>query len=397
MEAISVDEPDIIELLGEQSAPRAISALADGVFICGRQHSGNTMLAALMGRFDRFVATQDEEIFFECRSRLERMRSAVERAKWISQHLNLKKPELEQRVSEQLLAWARAHPRAGALEVFQKATALSTVALGKRAWARKATSYIFHADEILREMPNVRMIYLLRNPFDLAASIKRRDPSREHIVGTALSWNRGAELATHFEQRHPSRMHLVRYEKLVTVPEEKVKRLCKFLDESFTPQLLEVPQINSSDNPYELLNDKKGMSQEHLYYYMDVLSDAEIVAIQLLTSRTLLRRLYPDLPHFKRSYPTSAWMKALLLIAGGVFRYPVQVTRHSMRNRYPLRDYLLRRVRVMMGFKEPSKGEQIRGQWVARPAIAGMIAALLGVIYALASIGISRVSSFFIN
>jgi hypothetical protein len=197
-------------------------------------------------------------------------------------------------------------------------------------------------------MPNVRLIYLLRNPFDLCASMKRRNGHREHIVGSALSWSRGAEMALRFENEFPDRVHVICYEKLVTDPEPTIQRLCRFLDKPYDPSLLDVPVINTSDQPYQLEEGRRGLSAAHIYYYKQQLTATEIIATGMLCSREILRRAYPDLPHRSQRRSWSAMLGAIGLITSGLLRYPVAAIRQSRRNMLPFRDYILRRMKVLL-------------------------------------------------
>lgn len=355
--------------------------LPDGVFVCGRQHSGNTMLTALLGRMSNFVVTLDEDYFLEARPALDKLPDAIHRARWFGSHLQLRHPQLEAAITKDLLAWAQQHPAADAVSVFRKACALTASTLGKRSWARKATSYIFHADTILNQMPGVRLIYLVRNPFDIIASMKLRQPKREYIVGAALSWTSGIDQALRYEKRFPDRVHVMRYEKLVTDPEAKAKRLCAFLGEIYDPSLLDVPRINTSDQPHAEHASEQGMSASHINYYMTTLSDAEIVATEMLCQRRHLRQLYPSLPHYSRRYPAMVRLKAMWLIASGFIRYPLSVVKRVRRSAFPLRVYLLRRATALWKVPWGSR----RGLFGAglRPALAGLIAVLLGLIAAL--------------
>lgn len=353
---------------------------APGVFVCGRQHSGNTMLASLLGRLDGYVSTLNEEMLFECRPMLDTLPDAAARAQWVGRHLNLDQPQLESRIGEALCAWANAHPSADALAVFQKAAALCAELTGNRCWARKATSYIFHADIILREMPNVKLIYLLRNPFDLCASVKRRHSEREHVVGPVLSWSSGTLTALRYEREYPDRFHVIRYEKLVNSPEEKIRRLCKFLGVHYDPSLLDVPQINFSDKPYELASDQRGFTASRIYGYMKHLTPAEILAAQMLCNRGLLERLYPQLPHQEMQWPLVTRFKAIGLIAAGWVRYPMMVFLHARKHAFPMGAYIKQRLGVYFSSR---RSVARRGTLVIKPSIAGLIAVLLGVIFTL--------------
>ncbi len=334
----------------QRTSAEHIADCADGLFVCGRQHSGNTMVTALLGQFEDVVAmSMSEEFFLEYRTKLDRLPDSVARAEWVSRHLFLQQPLVEEQVSSALKTWAAEHSSAGALDVFQKAGALIVAALGKGMWARKATSYIFHAKKILEEMPNVRLLYCLRNPFDLCASKKRRDAKGEHVVGLALSWKRGLELALACEQRYPGRVHVVCYEELVAEPERIVRALCEFLGKPYSDALLEVPRVNTSDQPYQVVEGAKGMDTSRVHLYMERLTPAEIVATQMLCPRSLVRRFYPDLPHLTKRYSWITHLKAIALILAGVVRYPPAAFKHARRNKFRTVEYMLRRIKALVG------------------------------------------------
>ena len=62
----------------QASAAQPAADYADGIFVCGRQHSGNTLLTTLLGEVDGVVAmAMSEEVFLECRAKVDRMPDAV--------------------------------------------------------------------------------------------------------------------------------------------------------------------------------------------------------------------------------------------------------------------------------------------------------------------------------
>ena len=297
-------------------------------------------------------------------------------------HLYLQQPEIEEQIASDLKAWAAAHRQADALEVFQKAGA-DRCGAGQADVGRKATSYIFHADEILQEMPNVRLIYLVRNPFDLSASVKRRRPHGEHVVGSAVSWRRGVETAMRCQSRYPGRVHIIRYENLVSEPERQVRRLCTFLGKRYDDSLLEVPLVNTSDRVYEVIEGAKGMDASRMYVYMARLTPAEIVATQMLCPAAMLQEWYPELPHGTQRNSLLTYVKAALLIAMGMVRYPMTAMFHARRYRFGVFAYMA--LRIKAAFAWGSRGSASAFGPTLRPTLAGLVAVVMGVILALSS------------
>jgi len=145
-----------------------------GVFIMGRQHSGNTFLTRILGNTLNFFMDDNENSWFEQIPVLEKATSPEERVQHSTKHLLKGKPELAQQFLPEFQNWSKQHPNANVYELFLNSMETVTLAAEKENWVLKATSYIFYAEEILSNCPNVKLIYIMRNPLDLTASTKKR-------------------------------------------------------------------------------------------------------------------------------------------------------------------------------------------------------------------------------
>jgi hypothetical protein len=320
-----------------------------GVFICGRQHSGNTMLTHLIGRMAGCVFDDGESIVLEHRARLDRLPTASQRAEWILAQPSSASEPTRQIIARELCARAQQRPQADTVAILHKMLSVWTDACGGTFWARKATSYIFHAGVILSRMPEVKMVYLMRNPLDGCASHKRRNSGGEYLVGPALAWRRGAELAAHYRRRFPDRFHIVRYEDVLVAPEVTVRELCDFLLRPYDPALLDVPLINTSESAYRVVEGVRGIQQSRANRYAQTLNDAEIFAVRTLCSAGELRRWYPDCPAADAGFGLTTRLKALGLIARGAIRLPVQFLRRVVRTRMPMWHFVSLRARILLG------------------------------------------------
>lgn len=362
-----------------------------GVFICGRQHSGNTMLTHLIGRMAGCVFDDGEDIVLEHRARLDALPSAAQRVEWIIAHLPLGSTDVHDAVAARLRALAAQRPNADAIAIFHKALSLATSGADGQFWARKATSYVFHADVILRRMPGVKMVYLMRNPFDACASHKRRDPRGENLLGSALGWKRGSELAVQYQRSFPDRFHIVRYEDLLAAPEQTVRELCDFLLRPYNASLLDVPLINPAEKEYKTVEGVRGIQPDRANRYAQTLTAAEIFVVRALCTSSALRRWYPQCAALTTRFGPFARLGALAILARGCVRAPIQFLRRASANRMPLRSFIALRLRVLIGRAAPTeqgKSSQPPRRETTRvnallPVLAGVIALVLGVLMAL--------------
>lgn len=308
------------------------------VFIAGRQHSGNTVMAVLMRGLEGWYVQSGESTFIEIHGMIDRDQNLESRAQQIYKAIKLEDRDQSDWLESYIRDAVTANPNQPSLEIYRAAMDALVARRGERQWAQKATSYIFYAEDLLKSFPGSRVIYLLRNPWDLAASKKRRNPSSDRSFGLSLSWAKGIRMAPQLEQAYPDRFKLVRYEDLVTTPHEAVQALCDWLGEPFSEHLLDVPHVNPSENKVhagghygrqllleesardsaakELSGEEapRGLNRSKMYQYQDRLDAYEIARIdQFLTlfrARHLVRRYYPDLPHQLGSYPLGARIRA---------------------------------------------------------------------------------------
>ena len=110
---------------------------------------------------------------------------------------------------------------------------------GKARWGCKSTFMIDHVGEILERFPNARLVFLVRDPRDVAVSSRKSVFSTFHPYFTAKLWKEQQDTGIAWLERLPATsMHLLRYEQLVAEPEASVRSLCAFLGEAFEPGML---------------------------------------------------------------------------------------------------------------------------------------------------------------
>ena len=297
-----------------QTEPRTLderAAAPPALFVSGRQHSGNTVTVCIFEMVPECLTVNVEGKFFEQRQIVERIRGPEARANRLVDLLRFEDRDLAERTRAHLVAWHEAHAGARAIDVYREAMRFATETTGKKSWVRRATSYIFYAEEILELMPEAKVLYLVRNPYDVCASKKRRAPRKDRYWGWVTSWNRGLKIATELQRRFPERFMIVRYEDMVSDPTGIFQAIFGFAGVPFEERYLDVPHVNRSEAKQTRTSETRGLSPSRIYYYTGILSPTELAVVDRLVWKERLLEHYPNLPHWGRRHPWGARVRAL--------------------------------------------------------------------------------------
>ena len=282
-------------------------------------------MAVLLEGLSGWYVQSGENSMIEVHKLIDRLSDPESKSRELFRRLKFEDPENHDWMLEKVKSLVTADPGRPSIEIYREAMDQLVVHRGDHAWGQKATSYIFHAEELLELIPGSRLIYLMRNPWDLSASMKKRKPDAERAFGLTLSWAKGVRIADRLSTEVPDRFRLIRYEDLTGRPEQTVQQLCDWLGEPYDDSLLNVPQVNTSENQvhaggmtgrsrikestgYETNRSganatatKSGLSRAKVYRYAETLDSFEIARIDQLTSlfgvRPLIEKHYEDLPH----------------------------------------------------------------------------------------------------
>lgn len=278
--------------MASTTAPRG--TLCSPVFVAGRQHSGNTMLAAALGRLPGVLACVEEGNYFEEREAigsLQGERLAVAVARRIQLNGTPVSDDARDALVRRLTPLAESGASADALFVEGMAEVLEA-GQGSR-WVQKATSYVFQAEQVFGLFPDAKIVFLARNPLDLAASLKRRGNAGD-TVRMVWGWRIGVSRALRLQAEQPNRLRVFRYEDVVQNPTDALGEVCRFADLTFDPAATEVAHVNRSEAKYALTSEASGMTASRVGYYTGILRPAEQQAVRMLAG-PLLDGLYPGL------------------------------------------------------------------------------------------------------
>lgn len=108
--------------------------------------------------------------------------------------------------------------------------------LGKARWGDQLGLVERYADPIFSAYPTARMIHMIRDPrHRYEVSMTRSRHRRGKVGWVTAGWLHSVALAQRNKQRYPARYKIVRYETLVSQPEETLGEILAFLGEESVP------------------------------------------------------------------------------------------------------------------------------------------------------------------
>ncbi len=167
-------------------------------------------------------------------------------------------------------------------------------AAGKTRFGEKTPAYVYAIPVIAREFPAARFIHIVRDGRNVALSFRESDFGDDNLEQAALNWqlrvldghNAGVRLGA-------ARYIEVRYEDLIAEPETELRRLCRFLDLGFDPQMLVYHQRTNTRWETTGAGTNLRRPPTTTRRWQDQMSRSEQARFALLAGRALRRWGYP--------------------------------------------------------------------------------------------------------
>ena len=110
---------------------------------------------------------------------------------------------------------------------------------GKPRWGEKTPYNIFFLDQILEDFPNAQFVYIYRDGRDACAEFLDSAFGPTNIYSAARIWKDGQEAALAFRKKlNDDQWFNIKYEELVLEPVDHLRKLCSFLGEEYTEDLM---------------------------------------------------------------------------------------------------------------------------------------------------------------
>ena len=235
---------------------------------------------------------------------------------------------------------------------------------GKVIWGEKTPRHVFRIHDILERYPESKVICMVRDPRGVVASYRdwknqgglnyegdqdygdaikaeeNRSSSSYNIIIATLLWRAAVRAIDNAKKSFgQKRIWVQKYEDIVLQPDKSVSAICEWLSIDYSPDLLQVPMLNSSFSTY---SDGKGISKTPVGRWGKKLSEYEIGVIQKIAGEEM------DETGYEKSN-----------VSVNIFKYsmewvklPIAVTRAAMANKDrvgKIIPYAWRRLRLAVG------------------------------------------------
>lgn len=157
--------------------------------------------------------------------------------------------------------------------------------LGKVRWGDKSLHTEHYIEQVLAEFPSAKFIHMARDPRDRYASVRKRFGKDTPRLGAATGrWLSSMSIAKQNMQKYPDHYMIVRFEDLAANPESVSRKICDFIEEQYSPEMLTLEGAskyrNSGGNSSFEQIQPGTISTNPIGRYRKVLSASEIVFIQ---------------------------------------------------------------------------------------------------------------------
>ena len=167
---------------------------------------------------------------------------------------------------------------------------------GSKIWGDKTPMNTLYLDWIGTVFPRSKFIHIIRDGRDVASSYLKMD-RYDTILEAANRWINSIESAQSFGSKIKENYIEIRYEELVTKPEEVIKDTCDFLDIDYDSKMLDhtkqVKKLGDTDKEHHS-NLSKPISSDSVGKWRNNLSESDQESITKLLHKHLQRLGYAD-------------------------------------------------------------------------------------------------------
>lgn len=270
------------------------------IFIVGCPRSGTTLLRTIIASHSRMIVSPESHFFNY----------------WLKEygHLNLNDESEFQRFWQdfstsqrlayfdlepnELLAKLNLQKTRSFKAVFELLMAEYAAMKHKPRWGEKTPAHYDYIETILDWFPDARILWLIRDPRAVVASLLKVEWASHYSYANAYYWLSSAKLYLDQWQAE-SRVMLLKYEDLVTAPETKVEELCQFLGEELEASMISQRSEKNVPNPHQggwakahLQQVMQPIGQQAVEKWRSQLSPTQIAIVEQITRETMVAHGY---------------------------------------------------------------------------------------------------------
>jgi Sulfotransferase family len=257
------------------------------VYVGGAARSGKTLLRWLLSSHSRLAVSRRAEMWPRFYARYGNLAQSGNLERCLQ--AMLARPQVRALITDPERArsdFLRGSPTYGRL--FAIVQEQYAARCGKPRWGDQSALIERFAGPVLAAYADARILHLVRDPRDRHEAAAARDGAlRPGAAGqSTASWLGSVRLARHNAARWPDNYRVVRYETLVSRPEETMREVCAFLAEDYEPAMLELEAARRYD-PERARKSGSPISAAYIGRHRGRVSPADLAFIQSVAGRPM--------------------------------------------------------------------------------------------------------------
>jgi len=217
------------------------------IFIVGMPRSGTTLLRTLLSAHRAIAITPETHFLSELvpRFRMMDLSNTDNFDKFwdaFSRSAFMLRSQLDpDETKERILASGLVDYR----KVFTTVLAIYAESRGKKRCGEKTPGHYQYIDVLLRWYPQAKVIFVLRDPRAVVASLLEVHWAPKSAYANAQNWNRSCSILEQWSS--DPRVLCLMYESLVTNTEHELRTVCEFVGEDWDPAVLDPANCDMND------------------------------------------------------------------------------------------------------------------------------------------------------
>ncbi|HAW51636.1 MAG TPA: hypothetical protein DCX54_04805 [Flavobacteriales bacterium] len=210
----------------------------DPIYLAGIERSGTSLMYALLASHPNIAMMRRTYLWMYFNNKYGDLNNPENFERCISvmsQYTRLQKINIDvDRIRREFSAGERSYAR-----LFSLIGDHFAERKGKQRWGDKSLNTEKYMDDIFAVFPRAKIIHMMRDPRDRYASAKTRWTQMKGLAGAGTKmWTESVRLARRGMEKYPENYMVVRYEDVVSDPEETLRNVCEFLEEEYVPEMV---------------------------------------------------------------------------------------------------------------------------------------------------------------
>ena len=258
------------------------------IFIVGMPRSGTTLMTSMLSAHPNIAISPESHFLWYWRKRYSHLNINDPNDFEIfwqdfSNSQDFKKFNIDSQATKtRILATDKISYKSIFTNILQK----YAVKMQKSRWGEKTPAHYSYLYIIFKWYPEAKVIWMLRDPRSVTASLMRMSWTHSYTDRHAQKWC--DSIRSQNKWIEDERVLLVKYEVLVTNPESQMGQICQFLGEEYCPNMIG-DTSNNSTNSYVI---RKAPNQNSLEKWRSILSPNQIAILEYIARNEMLEQGY---------------------------------------------------------------------------------------------------------